>query len=302
MAKKLDVIILNYNNDIDTIECVESLNDVKHNCKSVDIKIILVDNASERDCIGRIKQYVERDSEIEFIQSNNNLGYAGGNNLGIKRALEHGADYVCLLNNDVIVNDTFYEDSIKMLEEDESIYFSGPVILEYKTKTIQYAGGRINLWFLRNFGINRGEIFQPSKEIIECDYVGGACLFFRPKTVLEIGLLPENYFLFWEETEWCMRARKKRKKCVCVKNNYIEHKGSATIKKIMGMEEYYMERNRIVFSKRNDPLVLRRWFAILYLFIKCIAKGIIRDKHYFSYLKYYADGIRDVDEFKKAIM
>ncbi len=291
---KLFIIVLNYNNEEDTIECLDSLKEVIENSKEIDVNIILVDNASDIKSVNTIKEYLKNNLEAVLLISNSNKGYAGGNNIGITYALNNGADYICILNNDVIVNRNFYKDSIRILEEDRNVYFVGPAILYYGTNIIQYTGGKVNLWFMKNTGINQGMEYVEKKEVVECDYVGGACLFFRSNIINELGYLPENYFLFWEETEWCMSALKRKKKCLCTLNNHVEHKGSASIDRVKGLGEYYIERNRIIFSRRNDNNVIRRIFAYAYLNAKAITKGVLRNKNYFNYVKYYFEGIRTI--------
>lgn len=286
-------IILNYNNAEDTIECLRSFEAISH----LKITKVVVDNASNDDCIGAISKYVDGKTDCVFIETGANLGYAGGNNVGIKYAIEYGADYIAIVNNDVIVNETSFDECIRLLKNEDKIGFVGPAILEYGSDSIQYTGGRINYDELTSPHMNARKEYKKSPEQIMCDYVGGACMMFKPQIVEYIGFIPECYFLFWEETEWCARALQKGFKCVCTMNGYINHKGSVTIKKIKGIENYYLERNRVIFSLRNDPKKIRSRVAITKLIIKAFIKGFIRDKIYFDYLSYYIDAIRQVDRY-----
>lgn len=295
--KTIYAIILNYNNYDDTVNCINSFDEIT----AYDIRIVLVDNASEKDCADKLEAFVagKGSSRITFIRNNENLGYAAGNNTGIKEALKQGAEYLAIVNNDVLVNADSFTSSMNLLDEDERIAFAGPAILEYKTDKIQYTGGIINYLTLMTPHLNEGEEYQKSDKTIECDYVGGACMLFKAGIIDKIGLIPEDYFLFWEETEWCAKARQMGFKCVCTLGGYVKHKGSATIKKIKGLESYYFERNRIMFSMRNDHNIPRKICAIVRAFMEAFAKGILRDRVFFTYFPYYIDGIKGVDNYKE---
>lgn len=280
-------IILNYNNFDDTLECVESLYNIKNN---IDIynRIIIVDNASTDGSGDRLKQLYK--GKVVFLQADKNIGYAAGNNLGIKYALENNADYICILNNDTVVKMNFIEPCIKYISSHEKVGFLSPVIEEYRTEKVQSTGGDIifekGMVTLNNNGMDRNKL--PSE--IECDYIGGACLLFKSSIIDEIGYIPECYFLFFEETEWCWRAKKAGLHNVCLANTYIKHKGSASINAISGLHSYLMERNRIVFLKRNTPTKMLYFRALLYLKLKYVKKGLIDNKEYFKYLSYIRDG------------
>ena len=227
------------------------------------------------------------------------MGYAAGNNVGIKYAVEHGADYIAIVNNDVILNQTSFDSCIKFLDEDETVAFDGPAILEYDSNKIQYTGGKINYFKITSPHTNVHKDFILEDKRINCDYVGGACMIFKPNIIKKIGYIPEVYFLYWEETEWCSLAKKIGMKCICSLGGFVNHKGSATIKKEPGIESYYLERNRIIFSLRNNKSILKKIFSIGYVFCYSFIRGILLDKNYLNYLPYYIDGLLGKDKFKK---
>lgn len=290
------VIILNYNNYTDSYECIKSVQKIAKENQNK-INIVFVDNCSTDDSYSRIKE--EFCNDIFIIRNDKNLGYAGGNNIGIKYALNNHSDYICVLNNDTIIQEDFFGILIEKLNEDNKIGFISPAIEEYSQDIIQSTGGDINLKrgvvTANNFGAKRVDL----EKIIECDYIGGACMFFRSSFIEKIGLMPENYFLFFEETEWCYRAKNIGYKNICVTSTYVKHKGSASINKTSGLSEYLMERNRIVFLKRNYTSRLKCYCSIMYLFMKNIYLGLFRDKHYFSYLRYMYHGLRNKVDYKK---
>lgn len=288
-------IVLNYNNYDDTYECIESLRKIIFSSDFVN-KIILIDNYSTDDSFEKLKNIYD---DIVFIQTDKNLGYACGNNLGIKYAISEEADYICILNNDTLVEDNFIEPCIAALKKTKNLAFVGPVIEEYKSDRIQSSGGDImfnrGLIKIKNNGLKRKDL----EYVIDCDYIGGACMVFKASLIEEIGLIPENYYLFFEETEWCYRAKKKGLKNQCITNTYIKHKGSASIDMIEGLHPYLMERNRVVFLMRNAPSVLVLLEALIYLGVKYIKWGILRDKRYFKYLLYMKDGLFNEVNYKK---
>lgn len=285
--KSIYVIILNYNNAPDTIECVKSL----ERERELYVHTVIVDNGSEGECITEIERQIVSLENVVLLKTGANLGYAGGNNIGILYAIENNADYIAILNNDTIINETTFDPCVRLLEEDPEIGLIGPCILLYGTNTIQYAGGTFNCWTMKVNRLRENTTYIRSEELIPCDYVGGACIVFKPDVIQKIGYLPECYFLFWEESEWCVKAKRAGLKCVCTMEGSIHHKGSATVNKTEGLMAHYLERNTIVFSRRYDRNPIRRIFAYLYVNAKAIAKGFLRNKSFFKNVKYYFEGI-----------
>lgn len=284
MDKTVYIIILNYNNYKDTIECVNSVIDIEYE----NIKILIVDNNSTNDSYKKLKE--EFNNKVILIKSKKNLGYAGGNNLGIKYALDNNADYICILNNDTLVPKTFLTRMIPFMEQNGEFAIVGPTILyDNIDNLVQSTGAKIDMIRGKTPSINRGKKYCEIKQkIINCDYIGGACILLRSEVIKKIGYIPENYFLFYEETEWCYNAKKKGFPVICYTNEYIIHKGGKSIVKIGGLNEYIKERNRVVFVKRNAD-----FFILILFYIYLVSKTIIRFiffKGSLYYLKYYFDG------------
>lgn len=287
MIKNIYIIVLNYNNYDDSYECINSLLKLNNSFEYYN-NIILVDNASSDGSGERLKKIFNE--SVIYLQSDINCGYAAGNNIGIKYAIEHNADFICVLNNDTVSYENFLIPCVKYLENHKNVAFISPAIEEYKSDNVQSTGGDIilkkGLVTVKNSGKKRKDL----QTIIESDYIGGACLIFKTQITKDIGLIPENYFLFFEETEWCYRAKKRGFRNVCLTDTYIKHKGSASIDSISGLHAYLMERNRIVFLKRNSPNKIIYIVAVIYLKLKYIKKAIFEDKEYLKYLKYINDG------------
>lgn len=278
------IIILNYNGYTDTINCVENIKNINYK----NYKIVIIDNASTDESITILKNKF-RDCYI--IQSDINNGYAGGNNLGIKFAINNNSDYICILNNDVLVDKNFLRILIEYYLNNTNIGMIGPMILDYyDQKVVQSTGAMVNLYKGNINIINKNEkLNNIEKKIINCDYVGGACILIKTKVISEIGLIPEEYFLFFEETEWCIKAKKLGYKIICNCNSKVMHKGSSSINKVTGLSEYYMARNRILFEKRNASK--NQLFLFYFYFLLCTIYKLLTHKEKLYKLNYYFDGI-----------
>ncbi|MBR4109664.1 MAG: glycosyltransferase family 2 protein [Oscillospiraceae bacterium] len=284
MHHKLFVIILNYNGWQDTLDCVQS---VQHSNYS-DTNIVVVDNASTDGSFDILKQ--ELSSDVILLHSDKNIGYAGGNNIGIRYAVEQGAEYLCILNNDTVIAPDAFTKCIDLLDRDPSIGFTGPLVMEFDRESVQSTGGNIYIQkgnvTLNNNGKRPSELPQE----VPCDYIGGACILLRASLLEEIGVIPEAYFLFFEETEWCYRAQLAGYRNVCLTDAQVRHKGSASIDVINGLHAYLMERNRVAFVKRNINSKARYLLYLMYQFVKTVYRALFKNKVYWSYLKYQLDG------------
>lgn len=281
---KLGIVILNYNGSTDTIECIKSIKEVNH-----ESKIIVVDNYSQSDDYNNLLNNLS--SDIFVLRTEKNLGYAGGNNVGIQKALELQCEYICVLNNDTIVSEDIFTPCIAKLDEDHDLAFVGPVILDYKTGLVQSAGSSVNPTngIVKNFNYNKK--IQDLDEQIYCDYVSGACIFCRKDIIEHEGLIPESYFLFFEETEWCFRAKRNGYKNLCLGNIAIYHKGSVSINKVSGLQTYLMFRNTIAFMRRNTEHKALSYMIFKYRCIRDSLKYIVRhEQRYLDYINAYKDG------------
>ena len=282
---KVYIIILNFNSYKDTIECIRSLENISYS----NYEIIIVDNNSMDNSV---KEISNNCPNYKLLLSLENLGYASGNNIGIKYALEQGAEYVCILNNDVIVKEDFLEPLIETFNTDRTIGMVGPCICEYSDRnTVQAMGAYINLYRGLAMGQYEGQYYnQIDKRFIQVDYLGGACFVVKAEVFKTISLLPENYFLFYEETEFCLRARKSEYKLVCISDSRVYHKRSATISKYSGLSYYFLNRNRIIFMRRNANAIQKIIFTP-YIILEGIGRIFLRGEQ-FKLFKFYYDGLR----------
>jgi len=201
------IITVNYNQPAVTIDFLKSVNQFTH---SGDTEVILVDNAPAEN---RMADFIAAYPELIYIHSSKNLGYAGGNNLGIQNAK---GDYLLLLNNDTEITAGFVTAMITEMEQHPSIGLLSPLIKYYEDKQlIQYAGYTgMNYITARNEGIgalekDEGQYCNDSRETGFCH---GAAVMCRRTDLEQAGLMDERYFLYYEELDWCEKFRRTGKK------------------------------------------------------------------------------------------
>ncbi len=218
---KVSIIILNWNGLADTVECLESLKKVTY----PNYDIILVDNASKGD---DVKVLGERFGDyIHIIRNESNLGFAKGNNIGIRYALDKGADYVLLLNNDTTVDPEFLTEMVKVAESDEKIGILCPKMYQYsQPDQLLFDGGvKIDLWR----GTLRGEPIQDNDQpVMETEFASGAAMMIRASTLEQIGLLPEEYFFGVEDVDYSLMALGNRSRIAVARRARVLHKVSST--------------------------------------------------------------------------
>lgn len=279
---KVFIIVLHYHSVEDTKECLKSLEKLDYD----NFEVVLINNGTKDDLNSHIRS-ISNHSQIRIITNKKNLGFAGGNNIGIKYALNKYADYILLLNNDTIVEPNFLKELVKIGESDEKTGILGPIIYQYKKSKIKnqkdkihFAGGKINWLYTK--GIH--ETHNIKHETREVDYITGCCLLIKRKVIEKIGLMPEDYFLYFEDADWCLKARKAGFKCVVVSNKgKIWHKVSQSAVEASFSYIYYHFRNGLLLSKRNASL-----------FIKILA-------YFLSFLIYLKQLIKSPNKWTKAI-
>ena len=246
---KVSIIIVNWNNFHDSSECLESLSLVTYpNCE-----IVVVDNGS-----GGGEAMMLREGfgdSIRLIENETNHGFAEGCNIGMRDALERGADYIVLLNNDTIVTPDFLEDLINVAHGDERVgILGGKIYCHEYPDTIWFAGGLINYWTGNTPIRGSGEVDNGQfEEIIEVDWVCGCLMFISRELLQSVGMLDKRFFFGWEDVDLCVRAAKERFRILFVPGSKIWHKGFAPGKKerLMGLPVYYATRGMFLFMEKH---------------------------------------------------
>jgi GT2 family glycosyltransferase len=247
------VVILNWNGCDDTLECLDSVARIDYS----NLKVVVVDNGSTD---GSMQAIPQRHPDATFLQTGANLGYAGGNNAGISWALEHGADYILILNNDTIVNPDLISAFVRSTESLPAGSILGAKIYFFcNPETLWFAGGRWNPRLNSFEHIGQHQIDGSDYEqILEVDYITGCALFSSASTFNEVGLLDENFFLTYEETDWCYRARKMRYKCFVVPEAKLWHKVASSFGgRESPLYSYFMTRNKLLWARKHLPFSTR---------------------------------------------
>lgn len=263
----ISIVTVNYNHSDTTMELIESLEKISY----PNIEIIVVDNASPNDDPQKMKAKYPR---IILVESVINYGFAGGNNLGIMRAQ---GEFVLLLNNDVEVEVDFLEPLVKKFQENPNLGAISPKIRFFHNKNlIQYAGfTEINKWTIRNKTIGQDEIdggqFDFDKETA---YTHGAAMMVPMAVIQKVGMMSYEFFLYYEEADWCIRMRKAGYTMAFVHNSIVYHKGSVTTGNNSILKTYYLSRNRLVFMRRNIHGFAFA-FALIYQLLVAIGKNSI---------------------------
>lgn len=197
------------------------------------------------------------ETPLVIVRVGDNLGYAGGNNVGIYYALNRfGADYVWILNNDTVVERHALERKTAVAEHDSVIGIVGAKLLRYQepSKIQALGGGKIVPLLGLDSQIGAGlDGSLADTEPIELEHVIGASLFVRAAAIHSVGMLDESYFLYREETDWCLKMRREGWKLVCCPTAEVWHKQGGSIGYKSALHDYYSVRNMLFLLHRHHP-------------------------------------------------
>ena len=270
---QISIITINYNGLKDTCELIETLP-----LEDESIEVIVVDNASHEDEATLIES---RYPQVKVIRSKKNLGFAGGNNLGIKAA--HGK-YLFFINNDTLlvsekrkVNSekfaTAFHPLIDRLESSPKIGAVCPKIrFAWGNNPIQFAGyTTLSSITMRNRAIGCGEADQGQYDTAHpTPYAHGAAMMVKREVIEKAGMMPDCYFLYYEELDWSMMIRRAGYDIWYEPAVTVYHKESQTTGQQSPLRTYYITRNRLLFVKRNNTSVLR---YLSYFYLTCLVTG-----------------------------
>ena len=240
----VSIVTVNYDHPDVTCALLESLLHITY----PKIEIIVVDNASPHDDPAIIPRSYP---EVIFIQSKENLGFAGGNNLGIRRAK---GKYILMLNNDTEVEIGFLEPLVAKLESNQKIGAVSPKIkFFYQPDIIQFSGqAPMNQYTMRSHGYGHG---AKDKGQFDHDaltnYVHGAAMMIPISVIKSVGLMAETYFLYYEELDWGARIKAAGYELWYVHNSTVMHKESVSTGKLSPFKTFYMNRSRLLYLRRN---------------------------------------------------
>jgi GT2 family glycosyltransferase len=265
------IIILNFNGWQDTLECLHSLKVLNYS----NYKIIIVDNASRNDSVTMIRQSFP---QHVLIVNEYNLGFAGGNNIGIRQAQAQQAEYIWLLNNDTTVDPNALRVLVEKMEADSSLGMCGSTLVYYHAKTrIQArAGGSYHKWTGATFHLGEHEYARQSADeaAIETrlDYIIGASVLVRKELIAKIGRMEEKYFLYYEDVDWGLRAKQVMELGYAAQSIVYHKEGSSigTTRSSQSDErrfrsEYYATRSRLLLTQTFFPYALPSVYLSLLL-------------------------------------
>ncbi len=262
----LYVVIPNWNLKHDTVRCVES---VLMASKETQTFIIVVDNGST-DGSRELIEKVFGDRVIQ-LWSERNRGFAGAVNLGVRYAMEHGAASILVLNNDTIVD----QNMIKILHQAAQIYPDAGIIapaIYYMNdpERIWRLGDRMHRWFRMPYPVSDREV---SKEIVEVDFVTGCGMLIRRPVIEKVGLFDERFFMYYEDADFCKRARDHGFRILCVPGAKLWHKVSATARRSLSTNVYWRARSRIMFYRKHFGRGLTRILLVV-IVLKLLFEGL----------------------------
>lgn len=286
------IVLVNYNTYRETIECVNSLKKIQYRR----YKIIIVENGSNNNSIEELKKEA---NDCIIIESKKNLGFAGANNLAIKYSVQQNADYVLLLNNDTLVEKDFLNKMLKSIQNENNVGIVGSKIKYYADKSkIWFGGGEID-WFkfigvnleMRNYDNGQCDV---EKEI---DFMTGCCMLIKKDVFIKCGLLSEEYFMYFEDVDFCVKVREEGYKIIYNPKAVIYHKVGLS----GGGEESpfalkWCTRNRLFFMNKYSYKVNKISFILSKCYFYC-TRGV----RYIQYIlkgeinkaKAISNGIKD---------
>ena len=207
---------------------------------------MLVDNDSGDESVSYLK---EAFPDLVLLESGGNLGYAGGNNIGVRYALDHGADAILILNNDTILHPNCIEEFVNASEAKPNSVLGGKVYYYDEPEIMQHFGGIWNSRKGKFKNVPSGD-FNTSVSH-DLDFVTG-CALFVPRKIFEVaGLMEDSFFLYYEEIDWCFHVRKCGFSCTYVPGPILWHKESRSFAHPKPPQSYFQWRNRLLFIERN---------------------------------------------------
>ncbi len=287
---KVFLLILNWNKPLDTIECIDS-------CLKLDYdnyEILLVDNHSEDDSVAQLKN---RYPKIHLVVNSENLGYAGGNDVGLQYALKQNADFILILNNDTVLDPQMLSLLVQAAKDHPKAGLLAPKVLYYDDPSLINSLGTSMDWFrMRPY---LGECHRKDTgnydPILHKDILVGCALLVPKKTIERIGIIDEKFFLFHEEADWCFRSLRAGFENLVVPKAVIYHKASKTMREFSSTTHYYSTRNFLYMARRNASFLnhIKMYFGLLYYVLKHIPMFFSKDMAKRKLAQAFFGGLQD---------
>jgi hypothetical protein len=242
------IVVLTWNQHDLTLDCLASLAEM--NYPSDRLQIIVVDNGSRDATVAAVR---ERFPQVTVLENGDNLGFAEGNNVGIRHALQGTAEYVMLLNNDTAVDRQMLSELLAVMEQFSDVGIVGPKMLYFDPSNVIWCAGNRIEW--RSGGSIRLQAEEPDtidgEQPRDADFITACAILLRRQVIAQIGLLDQRFFIYYEETDWCVRATKAGWRILYVPSARLWHKVSAAMGTTSPATDYYMNRNVLLFLTKN---------------------------------------------------
>ena len=258
MLPAVTIVVLCYNHIADTVKCLESL----HRLVYPSYETILVDNGSTDGTAAIVRVQFP---QVHVIQNGRNLGYAEGNNVGLRYALQHGSDHVLALNNDTVLDPYCLQYLLADMEAHSDAGAAAPKSLYMDSPELVYsAGGRIRAnGSLAHVGGGRPDGPEVGRSQ-DTEWLTGCAILFRAAALRRVGLFEPRFFLLFEDADWSLRARRAGYRLRFVADARLRHKVSASFGKTWSPQYlYYYTRNGLLWLERNFSLMRKpRLYAV----------------------------------------
>lgn len=247
---RIAIIILNWNGKDDTLACLASVTSIDY----PDFQAVVVDNGSSD---GSVEAFRQAYPQVTILETGANLGYAGGNNVGIRWALDQGFEGILVLNNDTVVDrDLLHAFATAHQRFPQAGVFGAKIYYHAQPDMLWFAGGRWRADKLEFDHVGQGQPDGPEfSEPQAFDYMTGCALYAPAEVFRSVGFFDDEFFLTYEETDWCYRARAKGFTPTYIPEAKLWHKVSASFGgAVSPLMTYFMTRNRLLFVRRHMPL------------------------------------------------
>lgn len=263
-VKTVAIIVVHFGEKSETLRCLQSLEKIRY----TDFSVFLIDNGTGKITAEDVKRF---SLPITCIVSHKNLGYAGGNNLGIKRALAQNYQYILLLNNDTQVSPGIIEVLLRQQQKENAGITGCIITYAHNRERIWFGGGELNTFFCltRHTQMDQ-KLPTQNTGSRRTDFITGACMLVNREVFEAAGLLPEKYFLYWEDVDFCVKARQHGFSCVITNEALVQHSvSSSTGRKgsnmLTPLRAYYYARNPFIFIKENGLPIISGIFGQVFM-------------------------------------
>jgi GT2 family glycosyltransferase len=263
-AQRIYCVVVNYRNWKDTIQCVRALQRQQHSLSG----IVVVDNFSQNESVHKLKQSLP---EVAIVENNRNAGYADGCNVGIQYVHQLGVEFAWIVTPDVIVQPDTLQRLIAAMDADPKLGVCGPVLNVQNGFIVESKLHESKGFFPEH--VFYSELPGDLPELICSDYVDGCCILLRIEMLHQIGLMRTEFFLYFEETELCLRARRAGWQVAILSRTTVS---TRAMNEERNGREFFMVRNSIFLARLSGGGVLRTCLRHLYNLAFCVATGLGR--------------------------